>query len=201
MRTVPSVVLGEYLSDVQAIWEFTNPANGKRPLRELNDPINRGLAPYLGELYGDQVAYGYIRDLLIRAEAQRRAEAKARWQQKRAQLSAPTHEEATPKRKVKRNDAAYNERRMRDALLAEVGPNGWTKAGIRELARRAGNMPHRTARDTLARMARDGQVELDHKWGQGKPTGVHVLLDHPCWSDPKHAQQRAKSRLSSQVRW
>jgi hypothetical protein len=104
-----------------------------------------------------------------------------------------------PKRKPWQDARRHNERRMRDAILKVVGRHGWTAVGVRKLADLAG-MKHRTARDILTRMAADGQVKLDTSWGQGKRTGVYVLHDHPCWSDEKHAQSLALSKLSDQLR-
>jgi hypothetical protein len=198
-KTIPSAVLGQYLSDVQAFWDFTEPSAYKRDTREL--PIKRGLAPNLSALYGREVAESYLDAILARAKAQRQTEARAKWERERGERRAakvePKRPESRPK--AKRPARLCNERRMRDAILKVVRRHGWTSAGIRKLADLAG-MKHRTARDTLDRMEADGQVELDRSWGQGKRTGVKVLLEHPCWSDPKHAQSLAQSKLSALLR-
>jgi hypothetical protein len=187
--SIPSAVLGEYLNDVEAVWAFTEPSAFKRELRELNDPINRGLAPYLGALYGDEIAFGYVGDLIERARAQRRADAKENWQRELERRQAAKVEQADtvkvrPKRKAKRTDATYNERRMRTTLLAVVKPNGWTGYGVRRLAQEA-SMPHRTARGVLKRMESDGQI-LIQPWRKGQGYGRHgirILREHPCWSE------------------
>ena len=185
--TIPSAVLGEYLSDVQRFYDFAKPSVGTKDIRPVVSASL--LARNLNRLYGEKIATDYLRWLLDRANEQHRAEALARREQERAwfeeRKQAAQVEE--PKRVIKRKDAAYNEWRMREAVLSLVGPSGWVKAGIRALARRA-NIPHTTARHVLDRMATDGQVELDTHWGQGKRTGVHPLLDHPCWSDYEMAQ-------------
>jgi hypothetical protein len=203
-RTVPSAVLGEYLNDVQAVWAYTKPSGFKRELKGLND----GLAPYLIAIYGKDVGYGYIRDLIKRAEAQRRTDAKA-WRQELAEQRAEAQraaevegkvEEPKPKRKPWQSVRLVNEHKMRVALIgAAYTANGWTKIGIRALARQA-ELKHRTARDVLKRMEADGQIRIDDHWGQGRWTGVQVRLEHPCWSDGKYAQLLAQSKLSSQVR-
>jgi hypothetical protein len=188
MRTIPSAVLGEYLADVERFWDSTKPSAFGQDVNRITSKSL--LARNLNRLYGKEVALDYLRWLLNRAKRQRETEAKAAWQRERETWRQQRAEAAKVEEpKPKRTDAAYNERRMRDALLAKVRASGWVKAGIRELAREAG-MPHRTARDVLDRMATAGQVELDRKWGQGKETGVHPLLDHPAWSGHKHAQLR-----------
>jgi hypothetical protein len=199
MRTIPSAVLGEYLADV---YRFEAAASAKLTRDDKLAPCKvkgQGLGPSLAEWFGQEVAEGYWTILDRRAQALPKRRVPYPFIRVRArhevEVTAPKAERPKPKR----NDAAYNERRMRDALIAKIRQSGWVQVGIRELAREAG-MPHRTARTVLARMAADGQVRLDTSWGQGKPTGVHPLLDHPAWSGYEYAQQRAKSRVSPLVR-
>ena len=163
---IPSSVLAlEYLADVES---FNSNPDAARTLHKTSSLL-RNIRTAYGFAEANQYALS-----LFRLDKAKRESSAIRAEPKRPKLG-------------KRNDAAYNERRMRDALLALVGRSGWTKAGIRELARQAG-MPHRTARTVLERMAAEGQVELDAKWGQGKPTGAHPLLDHPAWSGHEYAQ-------------
>jgi hypothetical protein len=104
-----------------------------------------------------------------------------------------------PKPKPKRNDAAYNERRMRDAILRRAKENGWFGGGVRELAREAG-MPHKTADDALDRMVADGQVERDRREGKhGNRHGFKIIREHPCWSEHKPAHSLQRSDTSLQV--
>jgi hypothetical protein len=115
---------------------------------------------------------------------------------KRADAPKPSPPKAKPKMRV---DRLVNERRMREAILAVVRPHGWTDAGVRKLGRLAG-MAHRTSRDTLKRMEDDSQIKIDAHWGQGRKTGVGVLLSHPAWSQHENAQSLELSRLSPQLR-
>jgi Bifunctional DNA primase/polymerase, N-terminal len=111
--------------------------------------------------------------------------------------------EPKPKRaRRKRPDAAYNERRIREAILSLAKPNGWTGVGEHELARQAKpEMPPRTARDVLRRLERDGQVERDRRIGKpGNRHGFKVIWEHPAWSEHKPTQSLALSEPSSQVR-
>jgi hypothetical protein len=103
-------------------------------------------------------------------------------------------------RHTTRPDALFNEHRMRARLLRTVKANGWTGVGERELARRDG-MPYMTARRALYRIEQDGQVERDRREDKiGKRHGFRIILEHPCWSDPKLVHLLALSNLSSQVK-
>lgn len=99
----------------------------------------------------------------------------------------PRRGNESQKPRTKRTDRLNNEKKMREAILIDVQRNHWNRQGIRRLSRLA-RLPHRTARDTLARMEEDAQIKVDTKWGQGRRYGVKVLLSHPAWSGHKTAQ-------------
>jgi hypothetical protein len=199
-KTIPSAVLGEYLADVQRFYDYTEASSWSRDINR--DVVSKSLfGRKLLNAWGEQVARDYWRWMLNRAKSQRRAEyeqAQAKRQQQAAKVEALKVKKPQPKRKPWQDARRINEYRMREAILKVVRRHGWTDVGIRKLADLAG-MKHRTARTVLDRMAADGQVKLDDSWGQGKRTGVYVLRDHPCWSDHKHTQSLALSKLSSQV--
>jgi hypothetical protein len=194
-RTVPSAVLGEYLADVERFDAIAPRANkGESVPREvLQASLDHGLASTILELYGEQAVWDYWNELLHRAQREhargpyRRQPAPNPYKKPAPLVEAPKVEEPKPKPKPKRTDARNNERRMREAILKVVRPHGWADAGIRKLARLA-TMPHRTARDTLTRMEADSQIKIDDHWGQGRRTGVGVLLHHPAWSQHENAQ-------------
>lgn len=174
MATRPCATFSEVAADIQALQ--TRGSEGIWTIRKTS-PIHRfakvTIDRRLAEYYALRLWQMVERGLAIRVEARRP--------------------------KAKRTDALHNEYRMRAALLTAVKANGWTGLGVRELARRAG-LPHRTARDTLGRMVASGQVQLDKREGKpGNRHGFRVLLDHPCWSEPKTAHLLAQSNLSSLV--
>jgi hypothetical protein len=206
-RTIPSAVLGEYLSDLYRFEEAATmfPAKRAATLAPCKKE-GQGLAPFLAEWFGEEVAYDYWRTLNIRGKQAKTLRRRPpnpfrRSVPHKVRVTAPKVEppKAIPRRKPWQDARRHNEYKMREAILKVVGRHGWTSVGIRRLADLA-EIKHRTARTVLARMAADGQVQLDTSWGQGKRTGVYVLRDHPCWSDRKHAQSLAQSKLSSQVR-
>jgi hypothetical protein len=207
-RMIPSAVLGEYLSDV---YRFESAAYAKVTRDDKLAPCKKegqGLGPTLAEWFGEEIAYDYWRTLDKRAKARPNERTpypfvRARATPVKANPSKKIVDTATilaePKRKPWQDARHVNEYKMREAILKVVGRHGWTSAGIRKLADLA-KMKHRTARTVLDRMAADGQVKLDTSWGQGKRTGVYVVREHPCWSDQKHAQSLALSKLSDQLR-
>lgn len=167
----PSAVLGEFMTDLDTL--RAQGWEGVAPLRTTS-PTARFAEKWLGP----KVRERYLLDLY--------------------HLASKPQAQAKPKRP--RTDALFNERRMRVALLAAVKATGWVSRGTRRLAEDAG-MPYRTARDVLARMVRDGQVSIQ-PWARGRArgtNGIHLLLEHPAWSDPKTAHALARSKLSSQV--
>lgn len=203
-------MLGEYLSDMQAVWDFTQRSNGlQRPLGELNDPINRGLAPYLRALYGDEIALGYIGDLLNRAReqhreqyrAKREAEAQARWQQRLAKARAATKVEPqeierpkpkAPKRRGRKPrrqslDTRVHDKKLREAMVKVVNRNGRVNRGLRRLAKDAEGISEASVRRALDAWQADGQLTREGR-GKGKTQSIKLHLDHPAWSGylPSH---------------
>jgi hypothetical protein len=211
-HTPSSVLALEYLADVERFEGLTRLSPWEEVRLAAADSLEYGLGRNLLDWYGKEAALKYFRSLLeLNAQRQRRAERaeeEARWAKRRQEREEAAKVQAArvevvkverPERKPWQDARRVNEYKMRDAILKVVGRHGWTSVGIRKLADLA-KMPHRTARTVLARLAADGQIKLDASKERGRRTGVYVIREHPCWSDHKHAQSLALSKLSSQVR-
>jgi hypothetical protein len=218
-RTVPSAALGEYLSDVQRFYDYF----ARSPFLAPEEPIKptlaasleHGLAGSLNEWFGEEHTRDYWRWLIDRTKRERQRQRRPKREIipdsgtiSPAKVEAVKVEKivdtatilAESKRKPWQDARHVNERKMREAILKVVGSHGWTHVGERKLAELADNMKHRTARTVLDRMAADGQIKLDRTKTRGPKTGVYVVREHPCWSDQKHAQSLAQSKLSDQLR-
>jgi hypothetical protein len=193
-RTVPSAVLGEYLSDVQAAWDFTKPSAFRRDVEKYNATRVRGLAPCLLKWYGRDIALGYLDDILARAEAQRSAEAQAKWQREHAEQRAAKRieEPKAPKRRGRKPrrqslDTRVHDKKLREAMVKVVNRNGRVNRGLRRLAKDAEGISEASVRRALDAWQADGQLTREGR-GKGKTQSIKLHLDHPAWSGylPSH---------------
>jgi hypothetical protein len=186
-RTVPSAVLGEYLSDVQAAWAYTKPSGFRRDVEKYNATRVRGLAPCLLKWYGRDIALGYLDDILARAAAQRSSEAQAEWQRKldeqRAAVKVEPQAIERPKRRRQRTDARNNDRKIRAAMLDWLNERNRVNRGLRRIATDA-RVSEASVRRALALWEADGQITRKH-YPRGRTQSIIVHLDHPAWSGYK----------------
>jgi hypothetical protein len=97
------------------------------------------LAGTLDEWFGPEVTKSYWRTLLDRAERERKARARAKYQERRAKwVKVEAAKAERPKLKRQRTDARNNDQEIRAVLLAKRNEAGRVNLGLRKIAKQAG---------------------------------------------------------------
>jgi hypothetical protein len=159
-KTVPSAVLGEYLSDVQTIRTYA--WNGVGVVRKTS-PLRWNLR----EWFGNDVAERYTLDLYRLVEASVKA----------AKVEKPK------RAKRQRTDARNNDRKLRAEMFTWRNERNRVNRGLRRIAADAG-VSEASVRRALRLWEGDGQITRK-RYARGRTQSIILHLEHPAWSEVK----------------